>query len=54
MLLDSMMLYSCCYCGELMSGMEWSDWPDKNGDKEYRCPVCAQGLNKDELYSEED
>ena len=53
-MLDSMMLYSCCICGETKVGMEWEEDTATADGKEYYCPVCKNGLNEDELYSEED
>ena len=49
-----MMLYSCSHCGETRTGMEWAEDTASAEGKEFRCPECAQGLNEDELYSEED
>jgi len=52
-MLDILMLYSCCRCGETLSGMEWSEHTSGK-EKEYKCPICKEELNEDELYSEED
>lgn len=52
-MLDSMKLYSCALCGETKTGMEWEEDTGIEG-KEFRCNGCGQGLNEDELYSEED
>lgn len=53
--LDSMMLYSCANCGETKSGMEWDEDTGRGEPgKEYYCTICKNGLNEDELYSEED
>jgi len=52
-LIDALMLYSCCRCGETLSGLEWHE-NSGGDDKEFKCPSCLEGLNEDELYSEED
>jgi len=52
-MIDTLMLYSCCRCGETLSGIEWHENPGKDG-KDFQCPSCLEGLNEDELYSEED
>lgn len=52
-MLDIMILYSCSLCGETRAGIEWQEDTGIEG-KEFRCPACGQGLNEDELYSEED
>jgi DNA-directed RNA polymerase subunit RPC12/RpoP len=52
-MIDIMMLYSCAICGETRSGVEWQECIGKDG-KDFQCPSCLEGLNEDELYSEED
>lgn len=51
--IESMKIYSCPICGNALIGMEWEEDTGIEG-KEFRCAGCGQGLNEDELYSEED
>ena len=45
-------LYSCARCGHILSGIEWELYsiPFDYSEKNYKCPLCNEKLNEDELY----
>jgi DNA-directed RNA polymerase subunit RPC12/RpoP len=50
--MESIEMYSCAACGNIMSGDEWQNsiTLDEFSDKEFECPQCNAQLNEDELY----
>ena len=50
-MLNSMELFSCAVCGNVLTVLEWQE--NSTNSKDFKCPDCKHLLNQDELYGED-
>lgn len=49
--INSMELFSCAICGNVLTALEWQE--NSINSKDFKCPDCEHLLNQDELYGED-